>query len=61
MLLRKEKAMLISSHEPKVKKQIGDMYKAREAVLSKSNLMLWHLVKSRYDWMNEYIYIYIMA
>lgn len=46
---------MISRHEPKVKKQIGDMHIAREAVLSKSNLILWHLVRSRYEWMNEYI------
>lgn len=48
--------MILSSYEPKGNKQIGDMYKAREEVLSKRNLILYHLVKSHYDWMNEYIY-----
>lgn len=47
--------MLLARHEPRKKREVGDQEAAREAVLSKSNLLLWHLVRSRYHWMNRYI------
>lgn len=50
--------MFLSQFEPPKKKmaQETNMGKAREEFLKKNNTVLYELVKSRYSWMNEYIY-----
>lgn len=47
--------MFLTKYEPGNEREIGDMAAARQAVLSGTNRILWHLVKSRYEWMNQYI------
>lgn len=49
--------MFLKKFEPKNKKMAEqtDLNEARQKFLVKKNYVCWRLVKSRYDWMNEYI------